>query len=176
MIEESGSIAGFLPNELPASEDLDSRLGSTTSRLEEIVSTEANKALIRDFFEQVWNQGNEEAIDRFIAENANGNDPDFGMGREGFKNQWRKWRAAFPDLRFEIEEIIAEGDTVVARWMLTGTQSGSFLGIAPTGRKIRVAGMSMDHLHDGVLVSGFDGWDNLGLRQQLGAIPDDAAE
>ena len=83
---------------------------------------------------------------------------------------------AFPDIHFEIEEIIAEGDTVVARWTLTGTQSGPFLGIAPTGRKIRVGGMSMDHLRDGVLVSGFDGWDNLGLRQQLGAIPDDATE
>jgi predicted ester cyclase len=98
------------------------------------------------------------------------------MGREGFKKQWRKWRDAFPDIHFEIEEIIAEGDTVVARWTLTGTQSGPFLGIAPTGRKIRVGGMSMDHLRDGVLVSGFDGWDNLGLRQQLGAIPDDAIE
>jgi predicted ester cyclase len=73
------------------------------------VSTETNKALIREFFEQVWNQGHEEAIDRFIAENAGGNDLDFGMGREGFKKQWRKWRDAFPDIHFEIEEIIAEG-------------------------------------------------------------------
>jgi predicted ester cyclase len=59
---------------------------------------------------------------------------------------------------------------------LTGTQTGPFLGIPPTGRKIRVGGMSMDHLRDAVLVSGFDGWDNLGLRQQLGAIPDDATK
>ncbi|MDF3043762.1 MAG: SnoaL-like polyketide cyclase, partial [Thermomicrobiales bacterium] len=88
------------------------------------MSTEGNKALIREFFEQVWNQGNEEAIDRFIAEDAGGNDPDFGMGREGFKKQWRKWRDAFPDIHFEIEVIIAEGDTVVARWTLTGTQTG----------------------------------------------------
>jgi predicted ester cyclase len=66
---------------------------------------------------------------------------------------------------------VAEGDTVVSRWTLTGTQTGEFLGIAPTGRKIRVAGMSLDHLKDGVLISGFDGWDNLGLRQQLGALP-----
>jgi steroid delta-isomerase-like uncharacterized protein len=155
------------------------RLDISTSRLLDRrihVSIEANKALIREFFEQVWNQGHEEAIDRFIAEDAGGNDPDFGMGREGFKNQWRKWRNAFPDLHFEIEEIIAEGDTVVARWTLTGTQSGPFLGVAPTERKIRVGGISMDHLRDGVLVSGFDGWDNLGLRQQLGAIPADSNE
>ena len=69
--------------------------------------------------------------------------------------------------------MIAEGDTVVARWTLTGTQTGPFLGIAPTGRTIRIGGMSMDHLENGILVSGFDGWDNLGLRQQLGVIPED---
>jgi predicted ester cyclase len=133
-------------------------------------AAEANKATIRAFFEEVWNQGNEEAIDRFIAENAAGNDPDFGVGREGFKRQWRQWQEGFSDLRFTIEEIVAEGDTVVARWTLTGTHDGPFLGLAPTGRAIRVAGMSLDHLQDGILVSGFDGWDNLGLRQQLGLL------
>ncbi|MBA2597454.1 MAG: ester cyclase [Chloroflexia bacterium] len=137
------------------------------------MSTEANKTLIREFFEQVWNQADEAAIDRFIAEDAGGNDPDFGLGREGFRRQWRKWQDAFADLHFEIEEMIAEGDTVVARWTLTGTHRGPFLGIAPTGRTIRVGGMSLDHLQDGILVAGFDGWDNLGLRQQLGVIPSD---
>ena len=134
------------------------------------MSTDANKAIIRDFFEQVWNQADEAAIDRFIAEDAAGNDPDFGIGREGFKRQWRNWRAAFPDLHFEVEELVAEDDVVVSRWTLTGTHTGQFLGIPPTGRAIRVGGMSLDHLKDGLLVSGFDGWDNLGLRQQLGAI------
>lgn len=134
------------------------------------MSTEANKAIIRDFFDQVWNQGDEAAIDRFIAADAAGNDPDFGIGREGFKRQWRNWRAAFPDLHFDVEELVAEGDVVVSRWTLTGTHTGEFLGIAPTGRAIRVGGMSLDHLQNGLLVSGFDGWDNLGLRQQLGAI------
>lgn len=140
------------------------------------MSTEANKATIREFFEQVWNEGDEAAIDRFVAEDAAGNDPDFGMGREGFKRQWRQWQAAFPDIHFEIEEMVAEGDTVVARWTLTGTHHGPFLGIAPTGRTIRIRGMSLDHLENGVLISGFDGWDNLGLRQQLGIPPVEVAE
>jgi steroid delta-isomerase-like uncharacterized protein len=137
------------------------------------MSTEANKALIREFFERVWNQGDEAAIDRFIAESAGGNDPDFGTGREGFRRQWRQWQEGFPDIHFAVEEMVAEGDTVVARWTLTGTHQGPFLGLAPTGRAIRIGGMSMDHLRDGMLVSGFDGWDNLGLRQQLGLIPEE---
>ena len=83
---------------------------------------------------------------------------------------------AFPDLRFDVEELIAEGDTVVSRWTLSGTHRGTFSGIPPTGRAVRVAGMSLDHLADGVIVSGFDAWDALGLRQQLGAVPPDPAE
>jgi steroid delta-isomerase-like uncharacterized protein len=138
------------------------------------MSTDANKELIRQFFEEVWNQGSEEAIDRYIAEDAAGNDRDFGTGREGFKRQWRQWRTAFPDLHFAVEEMVAEDDVVVTRWTLTGTHRGPFLGIAPTGRAVRVGGLSLDHLRDGVLISGFDGWDNLGLRQQLGALPEDS--
>jgi steroid delta-isomerase-like uncharacterized protein len=139
-------------------------------------STEANKAIIREFFEQVWNNGDEAAIGRFIAADAAGNDPDFGMGREGFTRQWRKWQEAFSDLHFAIEEMIAEGDTVVTRWTLTGRQTGPFLGMPASGRAIRVGGMSLDHLRNGVLIAGFDGWDNLGLRQQLGLLPDDSQE
>ena len=63
------------------------------------------------------------------------------------------------------------GSADILKDVSLAVETGEFLGIAPTGRKIRVAGMSLDHLNDGVLVSGFDGWDNLGLRQQLGALP-----
>jgi predicted ester cyclase len=142
---------------------------------EEIVTDlpERNKEAVRRFFQEIWNDGDESAIDRFIAEDAAGNDPKFGVGRESFRRQWRRWRAAFPDIRFELDELVAEGDTVVSRWTLTGTHTGPFLGAAPTGVRIRVAGMSLDHLRDGIVVSGFDAWDALGLRQQLGLVPPD---
>ena len=78
-------------------------------------SIENNKELARQFFEQIWNQGDESAIDRFIAEDAAGNDPKFGVGRESFRLQWCKWRIAFPDINFAIQELIAEGDVVVSR-------------------------------------------------------------
>ncbi|HEU0116488.1 MAG TPA: ester cyclase, partial [Thermomicrobiales bacterium] len=77
------------------------------------MSLEANKECVRQFFQRIWNDGDEAAIDEFIAEEAAGNDPDFGVGREGFRRQWRQWRDAFPDLHFEVEELVAEGDTVV---------------------------------------------------------------
>ena len=129
-----------------------------------------NRDLARRFFEEVWNQGDEAAIDRYIATDAAGNDPTFGAGRDAFRAQWRKWRAAFPDLHFAVEDLVAEGDKVVTRWTLTGTHQGEFLGIAPTGRAVSVAGMSLDRVAAGQIAEGFDAWDELGLHRQLGAI------
>ena len=132
------------------------------------MSAEQNKAIAREFFERIWNQGDESAIDQFIPEDAGGNDPDFGQGREGFRAQWKQWRTAFPDLHFEIVDLVAEGDKVLTRWVLTGTHSGEFLGYPATGNKIRVQGMSLDRIENGLVAEGFDGWDNFGFRQQLG--------
>ena len=132
---------------------------------------EKNKELARQFFEQIWNQGDESAIDRFIAEDAAGNDPKFGVGRESFRLQWRKWRAAFPDINFAVEEIVAEGDTVVTRWRLTGTHLGEYLGKEATGNKVDVDGVSIDRIKGGMVVSGFDAWDSLRFREQIGLIP-----
>ena len=129
---------------------------------------EVNKGLARRFFEEIWNDRDESAIERFIPVDAKGNDPDFGSGREGFRDQWRKWQTAFPDLHFEIVDLIAEGDKVLTRWVLTGTHQGEFLGVAPSGKAIRVQGMSLDRIEDGWVAEGFDGWDALGMRQQLG--------
>ena len=66
-----------------------------------MVDIEKNKKLARDFFEQIWNQGDESAIDKFIAENASGNDPKFGVGRQSFRIAWRAWRKAFPDIHLD---------------------------------------------------------------------------
>jgi steroid delta-isomerase-like uncharacterized protein len=127
------------------------------------------KETARRFFAEIWNGRDESAIDRFIVADAAGNDPDFGAGREAFRTQWKQWMAAFPDLHFEIVELIAEGNKVLTRWVLTGTHStAEFLGVPPTGTQIRVEGMSLDRIENGWVMEGADGWDALGLRRQLG--------
>jgi len=134
------------------------------------MSVEENKRVVSAFFERAWNDGEDAAIDAFIADGAGGNDPDFGAGRDGFRRQWRQWRAAFPDLHFEIVDMVAEHDLVLCRWTLTGTHTGEFQGIAPSGNPIRVEGMSLERVGDGQIVEGFDGWDNLGFRRQIGVL------
>jgi predicted ester cyclase len=133
------------------------------------VNENETKQAARDFFAQIWNNRDESAIDRFIPADAKGNDNDFGNGREAFRAQWRRWMAAFPDLHFELVDMIAEGEQVLTRWTLTGTHSGApFMGVEPTGTKIKVEGMSFDRIIDGMCVEGFDGWDGIGIRRQLG--------
>jgi steroid delta-isomerase-like uncharacterized protein len=126
-----------------------------------------NKMIVRQFFEQIWNLKDESAIDRFIAEDAVGNDPKFGVGRESFKKQWRKWQTAFPDIHFEIKELVAEDNIVVSRWVLTGTHLGLYQDIPATGKKISVDGVSIDRIENGMVVSGFDAWDSQVLVSQI---------
>ncbi|MEY3319232.1 MAG: hypothetical protein RL540_1607 [Actinomycetota bacterium] len=132
---------------------------------------EVNRKIAADFFEQIWNQKDESAIDRFIALNAAGNDPEFGVGRESFREQWKQWHASFPDLHFEVKEIIVEGNRVVTRWHLTGTHTGSaFQGHPTSGAKVAVDGVSLDTIENGMVSEGFDAWDQLKFKKQLGAI------
>ena len=133
---------------------------------------EANRHAASEFFRLIWNEKDESAIDRFIAVDAAGNDPKFGVGRESFRKQWKEWHAAFPNLHFDVREILCEGDRVVTRWHLTGTHSGTdFQGIKASGKSVAVDGVSIDTIKDGVVLDGFDAWDSLGFRQQLGVIP-----
>src|SRR3954451_12477712 len=132
-----------------------------------MTSAEETKRLATAFFERIWNNKEEAAIDEFIPADAKGNDADFGSGREGFRRQWRQWHTAFPDLHFEIVDMIAEENKVLTRWTLTGTHQGEFLGAPGSGNKIKVEGMSFDTITDGLVAEGFDGWDNLGFRKQL---------
>ena len=80
------------------------------------------------------------------------------------------FHSAFPDVFFEVEEAIAEGDTVAARVTWTGTHHGNFLGIAPTGRIVRQNQMHFMHFRNGKMVDHLAMRDDLGLRQQLDVI------
>ena len=78
---------------------------------------------------------------------------------------------AFPDLHFTVEDLIAEGDKVVARLTVRGTQQGAFMGIPPTGKHVTVTGIDINRLAGGKSVEHWLNMDTLGLLQQLGVIP-----
>jgi predicted ester cyclase len=80
-------------------------------------------------------------------------------------------RKAFPDIRFTIEQTVADAEMVVARWRAVATHQGEFLGAAPTNRRVEFTGMSMMKIVDGKIARGWDNWDQLALLTQIGAAP-----
>ena len=137
--------------------------------------SEGNKNVVRRLFEEVWNKGNLQVTDELSTPNYAHHDastPDVGRGPESEKKRATLYRTAFPDLRLTVEDIIAEGETVVARWSCRGTHKGDLNGIAPTGKRVNITGISIARLTNGKMSEGFVNWDALSLMQQLGVVPD----
>jgi steroid delta-isomerase-like uncharacterized protein len=136
---------------------------------------DSNQEVVRRLYVEVWNQRKLEVIDEIVAESHALNDPTISgsaTGPEAYKRQIKTFLAAFPDLRFTVEDIISENEKFVAVWMVTGTQKGEVLGIAPTNKKVSFSGISIHHLADGKILDTQAIWDALGLLQQLGvALP-----
>jgi steroid delta-isomerase-like uncharacterized protein len=134
---------------------------------------EANKAVMRRFYEEFWNKGNEAAADEIVAEDIRHDQlpPDWPAGRQGFKQLVRALRRGFPDMAEEVELIIGEGDWVAGRFRLTGTHRGEFYGIAPTGRRVDIQGLDLMRIDDGKIVEWVYHEDTLGLFRQLGVAP-----
>ena len=132
-----------------------------------------NKAVIRSFVEDVINQGQLERANDLVIEDFVELDPLPGQqqGREGLKEVIGAMRAAFPDIHWVLDEMIAEDDKVVSRFTWTGTHRGSFLGITPTGRKVTVKGVVIDRLEASQMADSRILMDTMGMMQQLGVIP-----
>jgi predicted ester cyclase len=125
------------------------------------MSTEDNKALMRRFYEEVFNKKKTAAIDDFIA-------PD---QVERAKQTITLYLTAFPDLHFTVEDMVAEGDKVVARLTVRGTHQGAFLGISPTGKQVTGTAIDINRITGGKSVEHWNTSDTLGLLQQLGVVP-----
>ena len=136
------------------------------------MSTEENKALIRRAYEEGFNQKNLAVFDEMDA-------PDFIVhnasttmeGLEAFKQFLSMYLNAFPDARFTVEDMIAEGDKVVARHTFRGTQTGELMGIPPTGKQVTTTGVTITRFANGMGVELWGNSDDLGLLQQLGVVP-----
>ncbi len=141
--------------------------------------SENNKVVVRRLLDEVWNKGNLSLVDELFTPNFEFHDastPDLGRGPESEKKRVTLYRNAFPDLRITIEDMIAEGETVVTRWSCRGTHKGDLSGIAPTGKQITISGITVGRFANGKIAQGYANWDALGLMQQLGVVPQFAAK
>ncbi len=137
------------------------------------MSLEANKALVRRLIEEDLNRGDPAVADEIVAEDFvdHTNPPGLQHGRESHKQVVALFHAAFPDVTWTIEDMLAEGDTVVTRKLFRGTHHGRLMGIPPTGKPVAIGLIDMIRVVDGQVVDHWNAVDNLGLLQQLGVIP-----
>jgi steroid delta-isomerase-like uncharacterized protein len=130
-----------------------------------------NKVLMRTWFEEVWNRGRASAIDELLTSQA----VIHGLGPQpkdvaAFKQFHTMYRSAFPDVRIQVNDVIAEGDKVAVRWSGSGTHRGNDLGFPATGTAIEFTGMTIGRIENGKLVEGWNVFDQLGMLQQLGVV------
>ena len=137
--------------------------------------SEENKALVRRYFEEIWDKGNLDLAEELFATNfvRYGPTATEGVvrGLEGFKRLVSMYRNAFPDLHIPIEDLLGEGDRVVTRWTARGTHQGELMGIAPTGNQASVTGIIVDRISGGKIEEEWVDYDTLHLMQQIGAVP-----
>ena len=129
------------------------------------------KVLVRRFYEEAWDQGQLDVADELFASDYVRHDLRADVaapGPQGQKDIATAFRAAFPDLRFVVDFVLAEGDYVAARWTATGTNTGPWGGIAPTGRRVSLSAVNVFRFADGVVVELWNHRDDLGLMEQLG--------
>jgi steroid delta-isomerase-like uncharacterized protein len=137
--------------------------------------SETNKTVSRRFFDEVFGKGKLNVLDELIVKDhvntGPGTPPDLTPGLEGTKQLVTIYRNAFPDLRFTIDEQIAEGDKVVTRWTAHGTHKSELVGIPATGKSATVTGIGVDRIINGKIAESWGIFDQFGMMQQLGVIP-----
>jgi predicted ester cyclase len=138
------------------------------------MSAEENKALFRRTYEELWNRGDLSVADEVIAPDFinYAASPDSNRGPESIRGTVTWARNAFPNLHFDIEELVAEGDMVAGRLTMSGTHEGSLMGESPTERSVRTNHMHFVRFRDGKAVEHWGVRDDLGMMRQLGLIPE----
>lgn len=133
--------------------------------------SDENKTIARKLLEDAWNSGQLEGLDTLVAEDCRFHDPVFpsmAPGVDSLRRHIRMCRNAFPDLKYTIDDMIAERNEVVVHWTVRGTQRQSFLGMAPTNRTATISGTTINRIENRKIVEQWSDWNLLSLMEQLG--------
>ena len=142
------------------------------------MSQQANKAVVHRFIEELWNQRKLGLADNLFAEDCVTHQLRFAnepagapRGPAAMKHHVADWLAAFPDIRFTTQQMLAEGDRVMTQCIARGTHLGSWLGIPATGKFISIQMFVVHRIADGLIAEDWVLVDSLGVFQQLGLVP-----
>ena len=133
--------------------------------------SEVNETVMRRFIGEVINNGDFSVLDELVQPNYVYRSPDQELdGPEALKGLLAAYRTAFPDLHIEIEEMVSAGNKTVISFTLSGTHEGDLMGIAASGRQVKVSGMILSHFENGKIVEEWESYNEMEMMQQLGAF------
>ena len=137
------------------------------------IDRDDNKAIVRRFIEEIFVGGRKETVDELLDEGfvAHTWPSTTGDPKADLKAAIDRAAAGLSDARFTIDDLIAEGDSVAARLTTSATQTGAFMGMPPSGKRYEIEEIHWFRLRDGKVVEHWHQFDQLGLMQQLGAMP-----
>jgi steroid delta-isomerase-like uncharacterized protein len=140
------------------------------------VSLDENKALVRRFVDEIFVQGRAETIDELLADDFVAHTwPSTGHPKDDLKNATERAHGALTNPRFTIDDMIAEGDRVAVRLTTGATQTGSFMGMPPSGKSYEISEIHIFRLRDGKVIEHWHQFDQMGMMKQLGAMPGEPA-
>lgn len=146
-------------------------INKKTNKKMETATIERNEAIIRDLFEQALNNRKTELLNMYIADEFTG--ARGTKGGAGFIEPLKPLLAAFPDIRWQIEDIFADGNKVAVLWKWKGTHKVTFITLEPTGKTITNEGLAIFELKDGKVIASHVQTDRLGFLQAMEALPAD---
>ena len=129
---------------------------------------------VRRLYEEAWNKRRLEVLSDLVSPSHALHGPNISgssIGPEAYKRQVALFVAAFPDLRWTIEDTVTEKDKVVVVWNFTGTHKSEFMGVPATNKKVSVDGITVHEIGKGKIMDSYVNWDIWGLMQQLGVVP-----
>jgi len=132
-----------------------------------------NQEIVKIYIEEVWNKGNLDRLDEIIDDsyvNNNPGTPNPKLGAEGLKPIIKTMREAFPDLKFEINDLVIGKNRIVIFSTMSGTHKGDLFGIPATGNKVSIKQMQIEKIKDGKIVEHWRVTDELNMMKQLGVI------
>lgn len=141
----------------------------------------SSKHIIQRFVDELWNARRLDVADQIFSEDCITHQLRSGLldepanrGPHEMKEHISGWLMSFPDLRFSIEQMIAESDRVVTQLVMEGTHRGTWMGIPPTGKRLQIRMITIHRIANGKIAEDWVLVESLGLFQQLGAVPDTA--
>lgn len=134
---------------------------------------DANRTLAERWFEEIWNQGRESAVDELASPRLRFfgfPEPESVIGADGFKAAVRALQRSFSGIHISVDETVVQGDSVAIRWTARGAHTGTGLGFSPTGLPVTVPGMTMVHVREGRIYEGWNAFDLTSVIDRLGAV------